>query len=257
MRKIYSIALCLLLCSAFVIVNIGTAIAYEAGYELTEYFGVEPLTVDGKWTTDAEWRATVTNYMGTPQMGLFEYELDSSTGTYAPAFLVEFADSTPDAGDIIQVCMNGGTDGTAPAAGEDYKIELQGLTTLKVYTGTGSGWAETSAGEAVAAAATITTSPHDPANHVVAEFWIDKGALAAWGANPPPENVRVAMYDASTGQWTAWPPASSADNPSTWGQINDYSMDPAPEGLTIGLMLALSSVAAVVSIRYFRKPTKP
>ena len=256
MKKTCLIALCLLLSSAFVIVNVGTAIAYTEGYELIEYFGTEPVTVDGAWTTDAEWRATETNYMGTPQRGLFEYELDSSTGTYAPAFLVEFADSTNDPGDIIQVCMNGGVDSTSPTA-DDFKIELQGLTTLKVYVGTGSAWAETTT-DAVTAAATITTSPHDPANHVVAEFWIDKGTLAAWGASPPPENVRVAMYDASNPAlgWISWPPESSADNPSTWGQINGYSMEPAPEGLTIGLMLALSSVAAVVSIRYFRKPQK-
>jgi hypothetical protein len=67
------------------------------------------------------------------------------------------------------------------------------------------------------------------------------------------------MYDASnTAQgWVAWPPqAISLDNPSRWGNIPDYMAAPAPEGLTIGVMLLISSVAAVVSIRYFRKPIK-
>ena len=236
------------------LLTVGTAMAFTAGYELTEYFAPAAVAVDGKWTTATEWSATVVHRMGTPQKGLFMMMMDA-TGAYSPSYCIEFADNTNDAGDIIQVCMNGGTDSSTPRAGDDFKMEIQGGSTVKVYTGTGTGWAETTT-TAVQAAVTITTSPHDPAPHKVAEFKINKGALAAWGANPPPEGVRIAMYDASNPSqgWVAWPPASTADNPSTWGVINNYSMDPAPEGLTVGLMLALSSVAVVVSARYFRKP---
>jgi hypothetical protein len=57
-----------------------------------------------------------------------------------------------------------------------------------------------------------------------------------------------------------WPPYSDANNPGTYGLL-DYTNwggadQTAPEGLTIGLMVALSSAAVVVSIRYFRKPPK-
>lgn len=241
----------LLVCGLFL--TVGTAMAFEAGFEQVEYFAIEEIIVDGKWTTTTEWSAGQVRSMNTPQTALFVYLMDAS-GAYSPSILVEFADSTQDAGDIIQVCMNGGVDASTPTA-EDFKVEIQGRTTKKVYQGTGSGWAESStAAAAVQALATVTTSAHDPANHVVAEIKIDKGTLAAWGANPPPEGLRIAAYDASSDTWVAWPPASSADNPSTWGQVNGYDMNPYPEVLTISVMLALSTVAAVVGIRYFRKP---
>jgi hypothetical protein len=65
------------------------------------------------------------------------------------------------------------------------------------------------------------------------------------------------MYDASNAAqgWVAWPPTNET-NPSRWGSIPTYEAAPAPEGLTIGVMLAVSAVAVVVSIRYFRKPPK-
>jgi hypothetical protein len=66
------------------------------------------------------------------------------------------------------------------------------------------------------------------------------------------------MYDDSNPSqgWVSWPPASSADNPSTWGIISDISFDDVPEVLTIGVMLVLSTAAVIVSLRYFRKPSK-
>ena len=236
--------------------TVGTAMGYAAGYEITEYWGADVTTFDGAWTTTEEWAQGEPHYMGTPQMGLWIFQLDPGItfGTYNMNWLVEFADNTQDAGDIIQICVNPALDNTSPQAGTDFKIEIQGLTTEKVYEGTGSGWTETTAGGGgvVEMQASVTTSAHDPAHHVIAEFSVDKGTLFGGGA--PPQNFRVACYDATTDAWTAWPPESSADNPSTWGIIMDYSADPFPEGLTIGLMLALSSLAAVVSLRYFKKP---
>ena len=242
----------LVLCGSLLIGSVGTVMGYAAGYEIPEYWA-GAATIDGTWTTPEEWQIGCLYYIGTTQKGLWVMQCNTAGG-YAPEYLVEFADSTNDAGDIIQVCMNGGVDSTSPTSG-DFKFEIQGLTTKKVYQGTGSGWAESStAAAAVTTAATVTTSAHDPAQHVVAEFSIDKATLAGWGA--PPLGLRVACYDASTGNWVAWPPESSADNPSTWGQISTYSSEPYPEGLTVGVMLLISSVAAVVSIRYFRKPPK-
>jgi len=253
MKRTYSIAICiLLLCSSLLIVGVGTVMAYADGYAITEYWA-PTTTIDGKWTTAEEWAVGEPHYIGTVQKGMFIMQADSGGG-YSPMYVVEFADHTLDTGDIIQVCMNL-VDSSAPTSGTDWKIEIQGLTTKKCYTGTGSGWVESPQNTAVVnMAATVTTSAHDPAQHVIAEFWIDKATLFGGGA--PPLGLRIACYDASTGNWVAWPPASTANNPSTWGQISTYSSEPYPEGLTIGVMLLVSSVAAVVSIRYFRKPLK-
>jgi len=232
--------------------------AFADGYAVQECWS-SPVTVDGKWTTpDEAWCTAVEGIslarFGTPQKGLFVFLCDTANA-YAPQILVEFADSTNDPGDIIQVCINGGTETSAPTA-DDFKIEIQGLTTKKVYAGTGTGWAESATAlAAVTMAATRTTSAHDPAPHVIAEFIISKATLASWGGNAPPQGLRIACYDASTGVWTSWPPASSADVSSTWGQNSTYTTE-TPEGLTIGIMLLVSSVAVVVSIRYFRKPPK-
>jgi len=226
--------------------------AFTAGYEISEYWAAAA-TIDGKWTTPTEWSTGRPYYIGTTQKGMWIMQANTAAG-YAPEYLIEFADKTLDAGDIIQVCMNGGVDSSVPTAA-DFKMEIQGRTTKKVYQGTGSGWAESStAAAAVTVKATVTNSTHDPAQHVIAEFSIDKATLAGWGA--PPLGLRVACYDASIGTWVSWPPASSANVSSTWGQIAGYSSDPYPEGLTLGVMLVVSSVAAVVSIRYFRKPPK-
>lgn len=240
----------LLLCS--LLWTVGTAMAFAEGYEFLEYWA-GAATIDGKWTTAGEWQIGEPHHIGTVQKGMWIMQCNTEGG-YAPEYLIEFADNTNDPGDIIQVCMNGGADSSTPTSAE-FKFEIQGRTTKKAYTGTGTGWTESaSALAAVTMALTMGTSAHDPAQHVIAEFSIDKATLAGWGA--PPLGVRIACYDASTDTWVAWPPASTADNPSTWGQISTYSSEPYPEGLTIGVMLAVSSVAAVVSLRYFRKPPK-
>jgi hypothetical protein len=254
LKKTYLIAICVLvLCSAILLVNVGTVKAFAAGYEFNEIWNSAGTTNDGKWTTATEWSIGEPRYIGTTQKAIW-IMLCNTGSAYEPEYLVEFADNTPDAGDIIQVCMNSGAAASSPGATE-FKFEIQGLTTKKAYTGSGGAWVESaSALAAVKMAATRTTSAHDPAQHVVAEFSIDKATLAGWGA--PPLGVRIACYDASTGNWVSWPPASTANDPSTWGLLAGYSADPFPEGLTIGVMLLVSSVAAVVSIRYFRKPPK-
>ena len=232
--------------------------ASEPGYSFTEYYGGTAVTIDGKWTTADEWHDVTTQRIGTPQVAIFEYKMDTTAG-YVMTWLLEFADKTNDAGDRWQICIDGNADGGAAPNANDNKWEIEGHTTLKQYVGTGTGWA-TQATTGITWKDKLTTSPHDPATHYILEFQIDKNAYAGgWGANPPPEGIRVAMYDASNAAagWQAWPPESiSKDNPARWGLIADYVMGAAPEGLTIGVMLALSSVAVVVSIRYFRKRPK-
>jgi hypothetical protein len=242
------------------IVGLGTVKASEPGYDITEwYIDNNDLVVDGKWTTTDEWHDCSTQYIGTPHIALFEYKIDATTGFFME-WLIEFADKTNDAGDKWQICLDGGADGGSAPNANDQKWEIVGHTTLTQYVGNGSGWA-TQAINGVAWKDSLTTSPHDPATHWVLEFAVDKDAYSdGWGANPPPEGLRVAMYDASNPSqgWVAWPPQSvSTDtNPARWGSISTYSEGAAPEGLTISAMLILSTIAMIVSLRYYRKRPK-
>jgi len=258
----------LVLCSALLIVNVGTVMAYNETYSFLEYTTADNVvTIDGRWTTADEWHDAPLMQVGpTPNVGKFMYKLAGDITTiFNMQFCLEFADNTNDATDVYQICIDGpaSASATAPQA-TSYKIEIVGHTTLTVYKGTGSGWS-TMTTSAVTSSNTLATSPHDPANHYICEIQFDKQVLAGadgWAASAPgstygagPYGIRVAMYDPGQG-WVAWPPTSTADNPSTWGVISDISMGSYPEGLTVGLMLALSSVAVVVSARYFRKPKK-
>lgn len=230
--------------------------ASTPGYSITEYYGGTAVTVDGKWTTADEWHDVTIQRIGTPQVAIWEYKMDTSVG-YVMNWLLEFADKTNDAGDRWQLCIDGSQDGGTAPNSNDLKFEIVGHTTLNVYIGNGTGWSPTTA--TVTWKDSLTTSPNDNATHYVLEIAFDKSQWA-WGANPPPHGVRVAMYDASnTAQgWVAWPPASvSTDsNPSSWGAIADYTSAPAPEGLTIGVMVLVSSVAVLSGSYYLRKRPK-
>jgi hypothetical protein len=270
MKKTSSIVFCVLvLCSVLLVVTIGTVMAYNESYSFLEYTTVEnAVTIDGAWTTGDEWHDGPVMQVGaTENVGKFVYKLTSDLATqYLMQFDLEFADSTNDAGDRWQICIDGpeSASATAPQA-TGYKIEVEGHTTLRVYKGTGTGWTETTT-TAVTWKDGLGTSPHDPSTHYIGEIQFDKIVLAgegSWASSAPgssygvgPYGVRVAMYDASSDTWAAWPPASSADNPSSWGVISDISMGAYPEVLTISVMLVLSTSAVVISLRYFRKPKK-
>jgi hypothetical protein len=255
MKKKISVALSVIaLCSLCLIVNVGTAMAGTGG-NITEYFSQNALTIDGKWTTADEWHDTTVQRIS--PNAVFEYKL-MYEAEYMMNWLVEFADKTNDAGDRWQICVDGSNDGGAAPNANDLKFEIEGHTTLKQYVGTGTGWgAPTTATGVTWKDSLVTSSPHDPATHYVLEFQFIKTQYD-WGVNPPPNGLRIAMYDASNPSqgWVSWPTTSTDPNPAGWGSIADYAMEAAPEGLTVGLMLAVSSVAVVVSARYFRKQPK-
>jgi hypothetical protein len=245
----------LMLCSLLVIINAVPAKATSSSsYIFTEYYSGAPVTADGKWTDPDEWHDVETLRMGTPQVAIFEYKMD--TTDYTMTWLLEFADNTNDAGDKWQIILDGGDDGGSAPNANDVKLEITGHTTVATYVGSGTGWTA-SAWTVAEWKDSLTTSPHDPANHYVCEVKFSKSQFD-WGGSPPPHGVRVAMYDASNPSqgWVAWPPTSTDTNPDSWGGIFTYMAAPAPEGLTIGVMLLVSSVAVVVGIRYFRKQPK-
>ena len=261
MKKTRSIAFCvLMLCS--LLLTIGTTMASESGYSITEFYGGSSPTIDGKWGA-TEWSdAWLEKKFPAGTNARFGYKAAQPEQGITLYFIVEFPDTTNDAGDKLVICIDGGTGagpdgGTAPNS-NDNKIEITGHTTLQVYTGNGTGWApENALNAAVKWNNSQTTSPNIATNHWVVEVELIKGSFTVWGGSPPPEGLFVGMYDASnTAQgWVMWPP-TSPDNPSRWGAIADYTADPLPESLNFAVVVALSSVAIVVGTVYLRKKPK-
>jgi hypothetical protein len=253
------IAFCMLiLCSLFLLVNIGTIKASEPGYTLTEAYTTSAVTVDGKWTSSSEWSdAYILPMVGTTlgANGIWAYKMDTNAGPYLMSFLIESPDNTNDATDKWVICIDGSANGGTAPQSDDIKIEVIGHTNMTVYAGTGTGWAVASSTQrsAVTWKDSLSTSSYISGNHYILEVQADKSNLGAWGANPPPSGVYVSMYDASnTAKGTvAWPP-TSPDNPNRWGIIADYTGN-VPEGFGFGLAALLSSVAVLVGFFGFRK----
>lgn len=210
---------------------------------------VQP-TYDGMWTPEDEWTD------GGDVNTIGEDVSFTSTWFFGDAvvtqWLVEFlSDTTDDAEDYWEFCMDGDMGGgSAPQMG-DYKFVITGHTDLVWYEGDGSGWTEVSLDETeITWANALSTSPTDGTEHWVLEFEIPKntGTVAldiTW-------NLRLAVYDASTETTAAWPEGSDADDPSTWGMEN-YTSETIPEGFSFGVMVLLSSVAVVVAAVGLRK----
>ena len=262
MKKIFSIAFCvLLLCSMLLMVNVGSVLATEAGYSISEAYGGSGVTLDGKWggTAGSEWVSTTSwleKKFPTAANARFAYQMAMTDAGNGMSWLFEFHDTTNDAGDIWRLCIDGAADGGAAPNSNDNKIEITGHTTCKTYVGNGTGWAPMASSSMILWNNSLTTSTYLAANHWVLEVQFDKAALGAWGANPPPEGLFVGMYDASnTAQgWVMWP-ATSADNPQRWGSIGTYGTE-IPEALSFAVVVALSSVAIVIGTIYLRKKPK-
>jgi hypothetical protein len=255
MKKVLSVAFyTLMLCLLLLTVNLGTVLASQAGYSVTEVYGGGAITLDGKWGS-GEWPldgAWIDNKFNVSN-ARFAYKMDSTT-TYYMSWLVEWHDTTNDAGDIVIICIDGNADGgTAPQA-DDVKIQITGHQSLSVFAGTGTTWGANSSTlvAAVKWKDSLTTSSYDAVNHWVVEVQADKGTLGAWGANPPPEGFYIAMYDASNPtQWAAWPP-TPINVPNGWGLIATYDTT-VPEGLTVGVLVLLSSAAVLLGSFFVRK----
>ncbi len=233
-----------------------TVSAYKAGYAVGNYQGAE-ITADGtkgadEWTDSYHdrlydgWTMTTNPWSHKWTMG--------GTPNICDEWLVEvLSDTTNDAGDVFTFCFCGAQDDAAtPQAADDVLINHTHSATT-IFRGTGTGWAPDAA---IVLGTNVIIGSSMASGHWVIELKFDKtGAIAGTLYD---SNFRLAVYDASTGKTLMWPPMSEKDVPSSWG-LNDYSSfagQTIPEGLTIGLMLALSSVAVIVSARYFRKQPK-
>jgi hypothetical protein len=240
----------------FSMLPIGMVFAGNAAYSITEYGGTNAVTLDGKWTTATEWTDAPHTWMSgnTTNSGKFAYKMDFNT--YQLSWCVEFlTDTTNNAGDYWKICLddsNGG--GTAPQAG-DYMIEITGHTTLKLYQGTGTAWAQISSTE-VGWSNSIATSMWSSTPHWILEVQDLKTDGTVQVPNAPPTGMMVAAFDASNNQYTSWAPGASATVPNSWGLVGTYSMDAVPEGFTFGTVMVASCIAVVVGFICLRKRQK-
>jgi hypothetical protein len=235
----------------------GTVSAFKAGYEVGNCQGVD-ITADGvigegEWYDDSFGDWLYDGWTKTDDTIHIKYEF-GGTPTIADQWLINvLTDTTNDPGDVFTFCFCGAQDdASSPQNADDVLINYTRSGTT-IYRGTGSGWAvdpEIVLGENVVIGSSMASG------HWIIELKFDTSGNIAGTLYD--SNVRLAVYDASTGKTLMWPPMSEQDVPSTYGLCNysGYTDKTVPEGLTLGVMLALSSVAAVVSIRYFRKPTK-
>jgi hypothetical protein len=248
LKKTFTIAFCIvMLCSLLLAIP---ANAGNAAYPMTEYQWIAAATIDGMWTTADEWNDGPVMTMS--NNASFTYNMDFTT--YAIEWLVEiFTDNTNNTGDYWQICLDPDNSGGATPQTGDFKIEIQGHTTLKVYQGTGTGWTEITGANELTWANTISPSTWNSTPHWILEI-TDPDKTTGTIQTPAPTNgMRVAAYDATTGELASWAPNSNANVPDQYGIINNYSQTAIPESLSFGLLVLLSSAALIVGSFCFRK----
>jgi hypothetical protein len=245
LATLFVIALCSL---CFTACFTGIVSATKAGFRQDDGTGslvtVNGIIGAGEW--DDSWKGQL--YDGwTLTNNTYRVKWVGVGSTWYDQWLLEiFSDTTNDTGDLIQICYDSNLDGGAKPQTDDYLINYTAHSKIAVFKGTGSGWAPTSDLDVIAAS-TISASPSSATPHWITEInienvWEDTGD-------------RIAAYDASTGKTLMWAPETSADVPNDYG-FSAISYSVIPEGLTIGVMMLISSVAVVASIRYFRKHPK-
>jgi hypothetical protein len=261
MKRTVSIAFVLAaICILFLPMYAGFVKAYNATYTQTVYSGSDS-TIDGKWTTDGEWDDGMTSVLANNSGILRDkytfVSTDSGFEVYNWVLVENFPDKTNDTGDYFQICYDTTSNGGSAPQTDDFRIDyFLSNRTSKIYVGTGTGWAAGSMSD-VTVAGLISISKLNGTNpHWTAEFKIAKVANGLGMDN----GLRVAVYDASNAARgvQAWPPGSSRDNPDAWGYDQaDPSFGAIPEGVGLGSMLVLASVAVLVGVFCLRKMPKP
>ena len=249
MRRAISVAFCvLILCSLLLI---GIANAGNAAYSITEIYGAATATIDGKWTSPSEWTDAPHVFMTGNATGKFSYKVDSGLATM---WIVEMlADNTNNTGDYVQICFDDtNSGGSAPSSG-DFMLEIDGHSTLKIFSGSGTGWTQIANTAEITWANTIGTSMWSSTPHWILEIMdSSKTDGTVTIATQPPTGMRIAAFDAATNGFCAWAPGSTANNPSSWGVVADFATE-IPEGFSFGAVVLIASIAMFVGFYYLRK----
>jgi hypothetical protein len=227
---------------------IGIVSATKPGFSQTDGTGslvtVDGVIGSGEW--DDSWRGKLYDGWTLTNSTYRVKWAQADTNFWYDQWLFEIlSDNTNDTGDFIQICYDTNLDGGAAPQTDDYLINYTGHGIAKVYQGTGTGWAPASLD--VVVAGKISASSWSATPHWIIEIDVEN----PWEST----GDRVAVYDASTGQTLMWPPYSNANVPDDYG-YSEISYESIPEGLTIGVMMLLSTVAVIVGTRYFRKRPK-
>jgi hypothetical protein len=247
----------------------GIVSAAKAGYSFAMDTGTDA-TTDGKISPTTEWDDSYKDFLyngWTMTTSLFRCKWGSSPAINEHWLMEILTDTTANAGDWWEICCDTTQAGGSAPQTADWKINWSAAQGIKAWKGTGSGWTAFTAAVVgtssdspgdVFAATTISASPASSTPHRIIEIYLDKGAFNGGALAMGLSNCeRLGAYDANTGTTYMWPPYSSADVPDTYGtEVTDISGGTMPEGLTVGVMMALSSIAVIVSIRYFRKQPK-
>lgn len=256
MKRILFAAFCIMALCNLLAINTGTVKASEPGYERVEHQNGIAKTYDGAWAPPGEWEDGLETILATNVTCRSTYTVVSldpmlvTTNT-----IIEILDdNTTDTGDYWQIIYDGQKDGGTTPQTDDYRIEIVGHTTLTLYQGNGTGWNQITpvAGE-ITWANSISASPTNSTPHWILEISVSKSGSIALAIIP---GVRYAVYDESNDAAgvRAWPP-TARDVPDGWGVLN-YSDVVIPEGLSIGVVVLLSSVAVVVGFYCLRKRPK-
>jgi len=249
-KKILAILAIIALCSICLTGIVGAA---KEGYGFDIATGSTP-TFDGaapagEWDTDSYKDFLYNGW--TMSTSFFR---DKWLGAPTEGWLIEvLTDTTNDAGDYFQFSVDTAQDGGATPQADDFLINVTGHPgTVAVFQGTGTGWGASSAVVTTdyIVATSIAASPAGATPHWIIEIFLNKQGAFAMALSG---NMRMGAYDASTGQTVMWPPYSSANEPNTYGTGATSFGGSIPEGLTIGVALSLSTIAAIVSTRHFRK----
>jgi hypothetical protein len=212
-------------------------------------------TIDGKWTTEDEWTDGEETMIG--NIVSFRSTWDMGDEYVMTRWIIEFfTDTTEDLADRLDFCIDGYHEGgSAPQEG-DFRFRISGHTEFVWYEGDGTSWIEKELDETeIEWATSLSESPSESTPHWILEFQIPKngGTVqldATW-------NLMVRVYDSTNALMggPCWPEGSDLDVPDSWGTEN-FEMGAIPEGLSFGVMLLLSTVAAIVGISFLRKRPK-
>ena len=256
MRKTYLVALAVVaLCSIFLV---GTVSAAKEGFGFQMGGTATAPTIDGaegsgEWDTDSFKDLLWDGWTQTSDYFRTKWSSDIVIAEYWLVSVV--SDTTNDAGDYVKLSVDNSVDFGAPPDGgaapttNCFQLKVMGDGTTTIEKGTGTGWgpfAEAVSGTDYDAKTAVSSGR-------VYEIFLDKGVSAGGAlAMGYHNNARIEVYDASTGKTLMFPPDSSADVPDSYAE--GTTGEAVPEGPTIFVMLSLSTIAALISVRYFRKP---
>lgn len=231
-------------------------------YVNTNYAAIDTPVEDGAWTTETEWNDAMTP----PNLPATFHWRQKWTypSNILEHFLIEvFDDTTNDAGDYVQICIDPLADGGSAPQSDDIRVDWVGhdVSGLTIYQGDGSGWVvfdDYTWNTDIFVAESLSASPLNSTPHWIVEIRMDrsKAEFDVSGSGYQPL-IRVAAYDESNSGAgvQAWPPTSQ-DVPSDWGQ-EIGTTENIPEPMTILTIVLLSSAAVVVGSNFLRKRRNP